>query len=566
MAEANEIWESAFWDWKLLSHPAKSLPIDDHISNAIRKLITETQPAKLLSDAVDRMLNSALDPHLQDDIYKSVSDRLAQTLCASKEMRRLFKRKYGVDIIAPDFENRNFTEFALSGIKAKAEEIFGELAESYRAIIRFLVDFAPSFASNKLLVREINKPKFQPDSSPLVVSDTFRSIIIIKDRNLFDIIEEGQFSARNLRREIPIILLIRGNPIGISAIAFQMDGDTLNAADWCSFPVGDADIFLSQMPSNSRETHFFANADLEDYVEGLITSYDLASNLPNESSHLEKPDPVPNSDSLTSAYTQWTTPTSALAPQRPKEPTLENQIRDRIEPILLQLASAEKRIEQLQIENARISREADENERILALQSQMERERDEFSELLRIAEIEKIDAISEAAALRSALRARSMRSSSNKHKAIAFPASLADIEPWANEHLIGRVHILPRAYRTMRKVVFSDVERACRALLLLAGPYLDARLGVEGANAKFIDGLKELRLIDKPQPPMGGSIQNAELHINYHGEKIFLDKHIRGKESRHNDEKLLRIYYHFHAATAQILIGHMPTHLTTQAS
>src|SRR3546814_18823002 len=99
----------------------------------------------------------------------------------------------------------------------------------------------------------------------------------------------------------------------------------------------------------------------------------------------------------------------------------------------------------------------------------------------------------------------------------------------------------------MRKSIFTDTERACRALLLLAGPYHDARNGIEGSLDRFNEGLKELRLIHKPQQTVGGAVKSAEYFISYNGERLLLDKHIRGKDSRFNDDKVLRIYYNYHA-------------------
>src|SRR3546814_16090410 len=95
-------------------------------------------------------------------------------------------------------------------------------------------------------------------------------------------------------------------------------------------------------------------------------------------------------------------------------------------------------------------------------------------ELIKIAEQERAEAIAEAASLRAALQARA-KAVEPVNAPITFPTSLAELEPWAARHLVGRVYLLPRAYRAMRKSIYTDTERACRALLLLAGPYPDAR-------------------------------------------------------------------------------------------
>src|SRR3546814_6716113 len=86
-------------------------------------------------------------------------------------------------------------------------------------------------------------------------------------------------------------------------------------------------------------------------------------------------------------------------------------------------------------------------------------------ELIKIAEQERAEAIAEAASLRAALQARA-KAVEPVNAPITFPTSLAELEPWAARHLVGRVYILPRAYRAMRKSIYTDTERACRALLL----------------------------------------------------------------------------------------------------
>jgi hypothetical protein len=564
MVEENAIWETAFWDWDLLSHPTRNLQVDKSSAEAIRTLISNKAFPKGLADIVTKMLTSATDPNCSQDIHHTVSEARAQTLCASKDIKRLFKKKFGIDIDAPDWEDRDFAATALQGIRGEAYNIASEEGHPLRALMRFLADFGPDAASGALAIREIRKPRFLDEAPAIKITGTFRSIIFVKDRDLFDIIDEGEYPSRKLRRETPIILLIRGSPIGVSALAIQMDGNELNVADWCCFPIDDEDLFLEQMSVAAREAHFYSDPNFEDYVSGLITSYNLVpgSELQPQQSVDEQESPAVTSP--VPART-WSEPVSSLIQKRLILTADEIHVKDDADPLRSQLSAAQEHIARLEAESERIARLLAENEPLRALQDEFDRERTEFSALLQIAEDERSEAIAEAAALRAALRGRAP-SASEAAEITEFPLSLSEFEPWANKHLIGRVHILPRAYRSMRKVVFNDVERACRALLLLAGPYLDSKLGVEGANSKFVEGLKDLRLIDKPQLTVGGAMRSSEFYVSYQGEKLFLDKHIRGKDGRYNDEKLLRIYYHFHAATAQVLIGHMPTHLTTSAS
>lgn len=208
---------------------------------------------------------------------------------------------------------------------------------------------------------------------------------------------------------------------------------------------------------------------------------------------------------------------------------------------------------------------------IASLRNELAVERRNASELLAIAEEERDEAMNEREKLRNALEALRRTSPASSMGTQPYPDSLADLEPWADQHLVGRVVILPRAYRAMRRVKYKDMERLCRTLELLSGPYIDMKQGVAGAKDAWEEGLKQLRLDIKKQSLNGASANEGEYYFRYQGEKLLLDRHIRGVEKRHNDEAhLLRIYFHYHSdprtGAGRVLIGHMPTHLTTSDS
>jgi hypothetical protein len=127
------------------------------------------------------------------------------------------------------------------------------------------------------------------------------------------------------------------------------------------------------------------------------------------------------------------------------------------------------------------------------------------------------------------------------------------------------VVVTTKAYRAMRKVRYSDMERLCRALALLDGPYTDMRAGIAGARDRWLEGLKELRLDNKKQSEMGKGVrEGAEYSFTHDGFSWDMDWHLRGLERVHNEHaRLLRIYYAYDEEKGRVLIGHMPTHLHT---
>ena len=79
--------------------------------------------------------------------------------------------------------------------------------------------------------------------------------------------------------------------------------------------------------------------------------------------------------------------------------------------------------------------------------------------------------------------------------------------------------------------------------------------------------MQELRLQDKKQTKIGVGARPGEYHFTHEGVTYLMDKHLRGAESLHNDHtRLLRIYYTWDEEQRRVLIGHMPTHLTTRDS
>lgn len=569
MVEENAIWERTFSNWSILSHRANSLPLDRAGLVAIEALMAHKPETRSVFKTVGMMLETAVNGETADSLHFSRVSQLIDDYSSDKSVVKLKNRQTAFSRNDPELHGKLVDQY----IKKWQFEIADYLIEQSDiafAIARSLADLAPFAQRGEVAIADIKKPNLSKTFQDRKLIGVEHAIAVVKDRRLYDLVHDGLYSAGRIRREVPIVVFLRFTTVGVSALALQMDGNEINVADWCCIAIDDEDALLATMSETERQRYQKTSPELRSYISALVGNLDLEAVPPTQEAPLtiadttvsvleRQPKVEAEAEQQIELEQVQTLPEHDAAPATP----IDDLIAAKLEPVLAQLAATE---DELAFLKARIPiRSAySKDEQIAVLEKTLDEERSEFMQLIKIAEREKDDAISESASLRAALQAQT-RSDVSRTLPMTFPASLAELEPWAIQQLLGRVFIMPRAYRAMRKVVYTDTERACRALLLLAGPYLDAKNGVDGANDRFLEGLKELKLIDKPQQTIGGAIKVAEYYISYHGERIFLDKHIRGKDGRFNDDKLLRIYYHYHAATNQILIGHMPSHLTTAA-
>jgi len=186
-------------------------------------------------------------------------------------------------------------------------------------------------------------------------------------------------------------------------------------------------------------------------------------------------------------------------------------------------------------------------------------------------EIELEEMKDEMRRLRAALDAERAASVARGVERRPYPQHMSEVREWFDATLSGRVHIVSKAWKSMRKSSNEypphAVERMCKALELLAGPGLDMHCGDPETKRLWTEGLAELRLDQSyDNTSTSGPVGKSERTITYQSEKLFMNRHLRGSESGHNDRDLLRIYYVHHSETNQIVVGHLPSHLTTAAS
>ena len=201
---------------------------------------------------------------------------------------------------------------------------------------------------------------------------------------------------------------------------------------------------------------------------------------------------------------------------------------------------------------------------IETLRSELKSEREAQTALLDEADAERRAATAHAQTLRQALN--DQRRLAYGKTASEYPENLSGLSEWLERNVLPNVVITSKAWRSMRKVDYRDMERLCETLKLLDTAYFDMRAGEDGAREAWEAGMQELRLQDKKQARHGGAKQ-SEYVATHEGQSYFMDKHLRGAESLYNDHtRLLRIYYTWDEEQRRVIIGHMPTHLTTKAS
>lgn len=278
----------------------------------------------------------------------------------------------------------------------------------------------------------------------------------------------------------------------------------------------------------------------------------------------------------------------AVESQQGEELPLHDDLEARIARIVNgAMAKQTARIEAIEAHIVRVERERDtafrqvDAVRERALDSarrereENDRNRIDDAELIRIAEQERDDALAEIDRIRQDLeeviarnRALEVEIERLRNGDVAEeprPKTLAEIGDWANIRFAGRITILPRACKALRKSNYADVERAVRMVELFAGPYVDARRKVEGAHERWIEGMESIRVKDYKQVDAGGP-EDQQYHVRHEGRTIRLDRHVKGNESSSRERGAFRVYYTYDEQSGQVVIGWMPDHLTTAAT
>ena len=153
--------------------------------------------------------------------------------------------------------------------------------------------------------------------------------------------------------------------------------------------------------------------------------------------------------------------------------------------------------------------------------------------------------------------------------ALPFPTAYKDVPAWVEEHLAGRLLLLPRAVRGLAEAQFLDIGLVCRALLLLAHEYRGMKRG-ELPRSAFDAKLEELRLrCSQAITPTRAGEEGDEYFVAYPPgtlKRRFLEQHLRNNATTRYPPRCLAIYFLWDEILEQVAVGWLPGHLDIRSS
>jgi len=210
-----------------------------------------------------------------------------------------------------------------------------------------------------------------------------------------------------------------------------------------------------------------------------------------------------------------------------------------------------------------------------SLNRKLKEEKDTYNGLLQLAEVDRRQIETERDQARTdyrSLQARLMHieaalQASGKQENIPIPDLFEGLEEWCRDFLLGRVHVMPRAFRIATKSAFKKPELAYKTLLILRDHYVPMKRegGLERKKA-YEQALATLGLEDLPSfAGARAGEQDDEYKVTYNGRPRYLDRHIKGSSSR--EERFgFRLYFFWDDDSQQAVVGSFPTHLATRAT
>jgi len=212
------------------------------------------------------------------------------------------------------------------------------------------------------------------------------------------------------------------------------------------------------------------------------------------------------------------------------------------------------------------------NQRIDELQAQLEGQKstydgllDEADQELKHIETERNELKEQSRALRARVEHLQVALQARSAPHLQLPDSFGDIDDWAAKNLTGRVVLLNRARRALKKANFEDVQLIYNALLLLHDYYAPMRIGEGSASRDAFEGrcqnlgLSEEACFTGP----GAGEQGDAYFVSYKGRRRELDRHLKRGNS-HDERYCLRVYFFWDDEDQQVVIGWLPSHLPTR--
>jgi len=145
-----------------------------------------------------------------------------------------------------------------------------------------------------------------------------------------------------------------------------------------------------------------------------------------------------------------------------------------------------------------------------------------------------------------------------------FDVPLEDLSTWATENFTGRLVITNRAARAAAASNHNEPQLILKCVELLAKSYWDMKV-YGGAERQAACKQREAELGVRISPS-GDAVDmrqyEAEYRVRWEGREYRLDMHLAGSDSR-DRQRGLRIYFAWDDEQQLVVVGHLPTHLTS---
>ena len=170
-------------------------------------------------------------------------------------------------------------------------------------------------------------------------------------------------------------------------------------------------------------------------------------------------------------------------------------------------------------------------------------------------------------ALQSRVDALQAQISATKSQEADIPNSLNELAKWAEITLSGSVELHNRALRGAKKSEYEDISAIYQALLLLRDYYVPMRRqGGPELRQAFDKRCRELGI--EEQPTFSGNRageQGDKYFVRIGQRRIELDRHLK-KGNSHEPRYCFRLYFFWDDTMSQVVVGWLPSHLSTRAS
>jgi len=152
---------------------------------------------------------------------------------------------------------------------------------------------------------------------------------------------------------------------------------------------------------------------------------------------------------------------------------------------------------------------------------------------------------------------------------VPYPDSLDELDNWCARYYPSELYLSGKARRGARASQYRDNMTIYRVLDFLATAYRDFRMNkitMDEYEARFADyELTKGNIGGKAITDTGAGRHGDEYYFHYYDKKVRMENHICKGNAR-SCADTMRVYFTWDAETNTVLIGWLPSHLSTEAT